>query len=50
MSGRVLALDVGGKRIGVAISDPDRISRTMMDTLVPWLKDKLHVGAAGAGR
>ena len=27
-----------------------RISPKMIDTLVPWLKDKLHVDAAGAGR
>jgi len=27
-----------------------RLSPKLLDALVPWLKDKLHVGAAGAGR
>jgi len=33
-----------------ALLQDKRISPKMIDTLVPWLKDKLHVGAAGAGR
>lgn len=33
MSGRVLALDVGGKRIGVALSDPDRIIASGQPTI-----------------
>ena len=31
--GRILALDVGGKRIGVAMSDPDRIIASGQQTL-----------------
>jgi hypothetical protein len=27
-----------------------RISQKLADALVPWLEDKLHVDAAGAGR
>ena len=33
-----------------ALLQDKRISPKMIDTLVPWLKDKLHVGAAGARR
>ncbi|MBI3961405.1 MAG: Holliday junction resolvase RuvX, partial [Deinococcus sp.] len=33
-AGRVLALDVGDKRIGLALSDPDRIIASGLDTLV----------------
>jgi hypothetical protein len=33
-----------------ALLQDKRISQKLTDTLVPWLKDKLHVGAAGAGR
>jgi pimeloyl-ACP methyl ester carboxylesterase len=33
-----------------ALIQDKRVSPTVMDTLVPWLKDKLHVGAAGARR
>jgi hypothetical protein len=33
-----------------ALLQDKRISQKLPDTLVPWLKDKLHVGAAGAGR
>jgi putative holliday junction resolvase len=32
-SGRILALDVGGKRIGVAMSDPDRIIASGQQTI-----------------
>lgn len=32
-SGRILALDVGGKRIGVAMSDPDRIIASGQSTI-----------------
>jgi hypothetical protein len=33
-----------------ALLQDKRVSPALMDALVPWLKDKLHVGAAGAGR
>jgi len=33
-----------------ALLQDKRISPKLIDAIVPWLKDKLHVGAAGAGR
>ncbi len=33
-----------------ALLQDKRVSPKAMDALVPWLRDKLHVGAAGAGR
>jgi hypothetical protein len=33
-----------------ALLQDKRVSPKVMDALVPWLKEKLHVGAAGAGR
>jgi uncharacterized protein len=33
-----------------ALLEDKRVSPKVMDALVPWLKDKLHVAAAGAGR
>jgi hypothetical protein len=33
-----------------ALLQDKRVSPKVMDALVPWLRDKLHVGAAGAGR
>jgi hypothetical protein len=33
-----------------ALLQDKRVSPKVMEALVPWLRDKLHVGAAGAGR
>jgi pimeloyl-ACP methyl ester carboxylesterase len=33
-----------------ALLQDKRVSPKVMDALVPWLRSKLHVGAAGAGR
>ena len=33
-----------------ALLQDKRVSSKLVDSLVPWLRDKLHVGAAGAGR
>jgi hypothetical protein len=33
-----------------ALLQEKRVSSKLVDSLVPWLRDKLHVGAAGAGR
>jgi hypothetical protein len=33
-----------------ALLQDKRVSPKALDALVPWLKDKLHVGAASAGR
>jgi len=33
-----------------ALLQDKRVSPKLVDTLVPWLRNKLHVGAAGAGR
>ena len=33
-----------------ALLQDKRVSPKVLDALVPWLRDKLHVGAASAGR
>ena len=47
MTGRVLALDVGDKRIGVAVSDPTRTIASPLETYtrVGYGPDAKYIGA-----